>query len=277
MLAVIILVLVGGIFVSVASCFAMFMEVAFSPTVLPDRNDAGFVGLPILTGGNLHDWGKQLALDIASNEANRKRNGNAAVAMAVEVESAISKIVARMSAACPQVDSKVCSSCRCDVIPLTAPEALAIADDLRQRCSARTIENIRARARRNLQSNVRAPRQVSPSASNGICPLYSVDDGSCLAHAARPVYCRGRIVVSNVSSPIASPAADKTEDSFATTLGEGMLVGLASALGEAHYGQHIYELNGALAAALEDPDASRHWEEGEAVFASYGTIDGLVS
>ena len=277
MLPVLILVLVGGIFVTLASCFAMFIEVAFGPAVLPDRKDAGFVGLPILTGGNLHDWGKQLAFDIASKEANRKRNGNAAVAMASEVESAISKIVARMSSACRQVDSKVCSSCRCDVIPLTAPEALAIADDLRQRCSAHTIENIRARARRNLQSNVRAPGQESPTASDGICPLYDVDDGSCLAHPVRPVYCRGRVVVSNVSSTMASPAADRTEDSFATTLGEGMLVGLASALGEAHYGQRIYELNGALAAALEDPDASRHWVQGEAVFASCATIDSLVS
>ena len=56
-----------------------------------------------------------------------------------------------------------------------------------------------------------------------------------------------------------------------------MLVGLASALGEAHYERHIYELNGALAAALEDPDASQHWGKGEAVFAGCATIDSLVS
>jgi hypothetical protein len=277
MLAVLILVLIGGVLVSMALCFAIFIQVAFGPTVLPVRKDAGLVGLPILTGGNLHDWGKQLALDIASKEANRKRSGNAAVAMASEVESAISKVVARMSSACRQVDHKICSSCRCDVIPLTAPEALAIAEDLRQRCSARTIESIRARARRNLQSNVRAPGQEVPTASDGICPLYGVDDGCCLAHAARPVYCRGRDVVSNVSSTIASPAAERVEDSFAANLGEGMLVGLASALGEAHYEQHIYELNSALAAALEDPDASRHWVDNEAVFAGCATIDSLIS
>ena len=229
MLAVIILVLVVGIFVTVATCFAMFMEVAFSPIVLPNRNDAGLVGLPILTGGNLHDWGKRLALDIASSEANRKRNGNAAVAMASEVESAISKIVARMSQPAGKIDTKVCSSCRCDVIPLTAPEVLAIVEDLRQRCRREddrkhpdtsqaepAIERVGTKAKR------------SPSASDGICPLYCVDDGSCLAHAMRPVYCRGRIVVSNVSSTIASSEAERIEDSFATTLGEGMLIGLAS-------------------------------------------------
>ena len=72
-----------------------------------------------------------------------------------------------------------------------------------------------------------------------------------------------------------SPAAENIEKSFATTLGGGMLISIASALGKAHYDQHIYELNNALAAALEVPDASERWGEGEAIFAGCATIENL--
>ena len=153
MLAVLILVLAGGVFVTVALCFAMFIEVAFGPAVLPVRKDAGFVGLPILTGGNLHDWGKQLALDIASKEANRKRSGNAAVAMASEVESAISKVVARMSPPCRQAIVKSARVAVAMSFPLPHPRPWQSPKTCGSDVARRTIENIRARARRNLQSN----------------------------------------------------------------------------------------------------------------------------
>ncbi len=276
MLAVIFFVLAGGVLVTVTLCFVMFIQEAFGPGVSPVCQELELGGLPILTDGSLRDWGKRLALDIASKEAKRKRSGNAAVAMASEVESAISTVVARISSPRRQARGVDCSSCRCDIIPLTAPETLVITEDLRQRCSARTIENIRAQARRNLQPAPRVPGQEALSVAGAICPLFGVG-GCCLAHAARPVYCRGRDVACNVMPAAASPAAESIEKSFATTLGEGMLIGLASALGKAHYDQHIYELNSALAAALEVPGASQRWVEGEAIFAGCATIENLAS
>jgi len=275
MLAVLILVLAGGVLVTVVACLAVFIQEAFRPSVLPVRQEEGLLGLPILTDGSLRDWGKRLAIDVASKEAKRKCSGNAAVAMASEVESAMSTVVARMCPPRRQAGGELCSSCRCDVIPLTAPEALAIAEDLRERCSTRKIESIRARARRNLQSGPRVPEPKLLPECGGVCPLLGID-GCCLAHATRPVYCRGRDIARNVSSATASPATESIENSFATTLSEGMLIGLASALGEAHYEQQIYELNGALAAALEEPDAAKRWVNGEAVFAGCATIGILA-
>ncbi|MBI3839729.1 MAG: hypothetical protein HY288_17545 [Planctomycetia bacterium] len=269
MLAIVFLVLALGILATVILCSALFLEVAFAPGEREERVDLEPRALPILSGASLRDWGARLAAGIVSNEVARKRDQGAAEAIASNVERAMSAVVSRVFPPVQQPRREWCSSCRHDCVPVTAPEALAIADDLRRRCGSHMIERVRAQARRNSKS---AAGDETSCAANFVCPLFG-SGGCCIAHAVRPIYCRGRDVACNVLRPGEPAPADDIQKSFTTTLSEGVSSGLRTALKQASYDGQVYELSSALATALELPSASQRWAKGEAIFADCARVD----
>ncbi len=69
------------------------------------------------------------------------------------------------------------------------------------------------------------------------------------------------------SVPLAgSQAGVPNEDRHEKTVAEGIEIGLIQALKSAGLDSNIYELNSALAKALETPDAADRWARGEKVF-----------
>ncbi len=92
------------------------------------------------------------------------------------------------------------------------------------------------------------------------------------------MYCRGRELLSGAYTESAAPTDGPTAGgaippALARQVGEGMLAELSGALGRAQLDPRVYELNSALAVALDAPFASRRWASGEPIFAGCTTLN----
>ena len=101
------------------------------------------------------------------------------------------------------------------------------------------------------------------AAAGVTCPLRC-PDGKCAAAGVHPVVCCGRGTQTPGKNGDSLPVL---AEEFGATLGCGMVQGVSQALAEAGLDGHVYELNSALAAALETPDAADRWAKNEPVFA----------
>lgn len=137
------------------------------------------------------------------------------------------------------------------LIPVTPPEALAIADHLRRTQSAQQIDGILAIAVAQAAELAQHPGTANPPG----CALLA-GDGHCLAGPVRPVAC-------STSSEIAVGASESALPATASPATEGLYQGLRLA----GLDMTTYELNGAVAVALSAADAAERWQRHEPVFA----------
>ncbi len=269
MLEALLVALAVVVLLTIAAAVAVFFQEAFGPGPAPALLTPKVA--PPRRGAGLPDRPRNLANEFATSEARGNRAHPAAI-MAVAVKGAISAVAARIAPPGPARRHKGCAHCRGQAILITAPEAMAIAEDLRQQCGPQALQGIRDRAQRCAgQGTATAPQ------AGALCPLLDAG-GCCLVHATRPVFCRGRDIIGSMSDECSASGGDKSApsaplESLVAHLGEGMLIGLASALEDAHCDGRIYELNSALSAALGTPDSARRWTEGEPIFSACRTIE----
>jgi hypothetical protein len=146
-----------------------------------------------------------------------------------------------------------CPTCRFHMIGVTPPEALAIADSLRRTQPAAEVRRIHNLAIANVNRAEKLNREHYAAAKIA-CPLVGADD-SCLTFGERPLHCRGWCLHSDEDGDRCL-MADANADG-------GIVRGLNSAGLEGD----VYELNSALAVALETPDAAHRWGQAQEVFA----------
>jgi len=104
------------------------------------------------------------------------------------------------------------------------------------------------------------------------CPLQGRDHVCCV-YAARPLRCRILHAIS-ISKEMSAGTECRTaaqgngpdENRYEQTVAEGIELGVARALKSAGLSADVYELNSALATALETPDAAERWANGDNVF-----------
>ncbi|MSU64100.1 MAG: hypothetical protein EXS31_17185 [Pedosphaera sp.] len=157
------------------------------------------------------------------------------------------------------------------MVGVTAPEALSIAACLRKNRS-------RAEQQRIYELAVENAKKVAarvPGESDGAplpCALHG-HDHVCCAYGSRPLHCRplhaisiAKAIGGNNVPPSGSETATPDELGHERTVSEGIEMGLTRALESAGLDAKIYELNNALATALETPDAAERWAKGENVF-----------
>jgi hypothetical protein len=244
---------------------------AFQPITISDGTDQA--DMPILCGDDLRAWAEQRAFRLVSTRARQARSGLVEPStLAMVVEDTLSRVIARVFPPHRKRYAHSCTMWRDDVIPVTAPEVLAIAETLRQRFRPRTVETIAAKARQNLQ--VSQNLQHKACLARAHCPLSGAG-GCCVAYASRPLYCRGRDACISMRSAADGDTAGANANvhGVASILSEGMLWGTAMALRDTGYDGQIYELSSSLAVALETPTASQRWAAGEAVFAGCSKIE----
>jgi hypothetical protein len=145
---------------------------------------------------------------------------------------------------------------------------LLIADHVRRTWSPTDQAALLERAR---AANQRT-RGLDPDAhllARQRCPLLA-SDGTCAAHAMRPLGCRGW---NSRSAELCRESVEAGDgDINVTAIGEIVLVSGAVRSGvEAGLEQHqlfsdLVELTGALVIALEHPDAAERYLAGEALF-----------
>ena len=156
-------------------------------------------------------------------------------------------------------------------VGITALEAIAIAEHVRATLPPKRREAILRQARDSADRAATRQRGEAP-----VCALQG-EDCVCLAWNTRPLRCRPQhaSTLANGRGPGAAkgsgpaelePHEDVSPSSHARLVAEGVEEGVVRALEEAGFDGKVYELNSALAVALETPDVAERWAAGEDVF-----------
>lgn len=226
---------------------------------------------PFMRGGALRDWAATTAEELARIRLTGKRTGVMAVQLATEVEEGAVHAMLPLAKQAELERIVACPETGQGMVALTAPEALAIAAHLRKNRSQAEQRRIHDLAVANSKKIL--PRTGDDSDLPPLpCPLQAKDN-VCYAYAARPLGCRplhamsvakgmGCRSVQLSGSQAETPGEEQHEQSVA----QGIEIGLTRALKSAGLDANVYELNSALAKALETHDAAGRWANGENIF-----------
>lgn len=242
MFGLVLLAIVASALLLGGTLFLMFAETAAgSPRPLHHLT------LPLLSGNALRQWATErsrgMTLKWLVSHPDRKHSDFLARRIEADAGQLLDQAIFRESPAARGLQ-------RCQesmsVPQVTAPEAFAIADEIRK-----------------LPQSMLLPisRHVAAAAKSGTggCPLMT-SQGMCLCAIARPLGCRGRCLAGFDSSADAA--------AWATTLEDGLSEGLQQELNTAGLDATRYDLNQALAAILPDARVEMHWRKGEPLLAS---------
>jgi len=266
MFGILVIALLVGLLALFVLVAIAFLEVAFA-----DRHGTRASPLrkwqpPLVTGDQLLTWAASVARATASKQllAPRTKHTAKQLANAIYKGSAYAISQSPDSVAQPKPN---CPSCRNRMIGVTAPEALAIADEIRRTRPKLEARRIRNRAAENAEAVASLDHEQYEQA-HIVCPLLGKDD-SCVAFDARPLHCRGWCLFSGEDGDHCLLAVSDVGslDSHAYTVGRGAEDGLSESLESAGLDGNVYELNSALSTALDKADAAWQWAAGKPVFA----------
>lgn len=232
---------------------------SYAPAVVTVRRR-----LPLLAGSDLKNWAAGEARQVVTRFARRPRKAESPIALAHEVEALASEVIEQVASADSKAPANRCLQRRREPIAVTAPETLAIVDDLRRRLPKRELRKVLDLAKTNAQELAAAAVRQDAAVELPICPLLS-EGGCCLTNESRPIQCRGNC--SGCAPADAAVTQEQSDASFVAAVEEGVAEGLSEALAAAGWDGRRYELNSALARGLEFPDAASRWSRGEAIFA----------
>ena len=224
---------------------------------------------PFLGGEALRDWAAARAEGLAQKRLAGQRTGKTAGQLATEMEDSAMQAMLPLAeredleriVACPETGQ--------GRVGVTAHEALAIAGHIRKTKSQAEQQRIYELALENAKTIASvATDNLAPSP----CALQGKDHVCCV-FAQRPLRCRplhaislARELGSPSASPTRSPGEAPNASGYEQLIAQGVELGTARALKSAGLDANIYELNSALATALESPDAAERWAKGETVF-----------
>lgn len=161
-----------------------------------------------------------------------------------------------------------CTWCCYFTVDVRPVEVFAILDFLERTFTAEEKARVyseahaNAAALKNLNESARATRNVK-------CPFLS--EGRCTIYAARPQTCRNYHAtdVAGCRQAYEDPGDADIDPDFAPYVyqaGGAHVEAFSTAMSEAGYDVNAYELNGALVAALTQPDARKRFESKQPPF-----------
>jgi hypothetical protein len=219
---------------------------------------------PFLKSRAARDWAAAATEASVRDELAGQATGKSIVNLAREVEEgALHAMLPRASeadlertVACPEEGQ--------GIFGITIPEALALADHLRETHSVAEQREIEALARANSrQLGVALHHRAALPVLQ--CPLQGAHH-ICCAYPVRPLHCRPLLAVPVAQAISTREAAEAVPANYEAEVARGVELGLRRGLQAAGLDARVYEFNGALARALEVPDAAERWAKGEDVF-----------
>lgn len=256
MLPTLMIFLVAATLLVVAVFCLMFFSVAFAG---PAGATAGGTPEnwqpPRDSDDTLVHWAARMAASVTRQRLSLGRSSATAMELAKELYAGTSEAIEQL-----REEEAQCSA-RChEMIGVMAPEALAVADDLRSRLNPAETERIRSRANENAALAKSLSREEY-AAAHVTCPLLT-SDGTCAAYAFRPLFCR-----TDCADCQGQEGEPPRRTVSASALARGIERGLTKSLAKAGVDANRYELSSALVVALSAPDVSKRWANGESVFA----------
>ena len=162
-----------------------------------------------------------------------------------------------------------CQLCCSMPVMVLAHEAFALAEWLREHFAPAALDAVREKARGNSQ-RTRALGFEARSRTNLPCPLLGTE-GECTAYEARPAQCRKfhSVSLETCRASYARPDDDSilTPEHAAVAHNASVIITQArNAAQAAGFDSDVYDLNVALAEALDNPKARRRWRDGKKAF-----------
>ncbi|MEX0675925.1 MAG: hypothetical protein WD063_02540 [Pirellulales bacterium] len=264
---IVIVFLLVSLLVVFAAVACAFLEIALAgpQSVRESSETLRWWRPPLVRGDDLLAWATATATAVTKRRLTRPRSQNTAEQLATDIYEGTTYAIAQSPSAADQREPE-CPSCRQQMIGVTPPEVLAIADAIRRSKPRWQAHRIHDRAMRNA-TTIRDMDRKQYEQAPVVCPLLA-GDGSCAAFNARPVRCRGwcRLCGEDRDRNLAAGGDAAQLDAPAHTIGRGAEEGLSRALESAGLDGKVYELNGALVLALDTPGAAVRWAAGEPVF-----------
>lgn len=224
---------------------------------------------PFLGGNALREWAADTTEKMVRERLAGERTGEAVSKLATDLEAATDHAMLPSAESADLVRVVACPSTGQGRVGVTIPEVLAVADQIRKQESAEGQKRIHDQALANAQKIANASpedREPPPCALQG--PGHV-----CCTFAERPLHCRPlhAVIVAREASERGQTAApyrdlEVGEIGHQKAVGDGVQEGLSRAIKSAGLDAKRYELNSALAIALEHPDAAERWGRGEDVF-----------
>ena len=215
---------------------------------------------PITRYPKLRSWAAKVSESVTQKHLSQRLTKSTPTRLAEEVLQGTTFAIQQIPYLGIEAGRDACPNRNGGQLGVTVPEVLAIADKIRanptesNRIHAAAIENIRLLAKND---------RVEAEDPTIVCPLLTVN-GDCAVCGLRPVHCRTSLHLCGV---VPESNAETLEEA-ARQLGVGVEAGLSQGLDAAGLDGNQYELNSALAVALETADASERWSQDEDVFAN---------
>jgi hypothetical protein len=226
---------------------------------------------PFLRGEALRNWAATTAEQLAKKRLTGTRTGATAARLAAEVAEGAMHAMLPTAGSSELERIMACPETGQGMVGVTAPEALAIAAYLRKnrsRAEQQRIYDLAVENAKKIAVRARGEGDAPPLP----CPLHG-ESHVCCVYGTRPLRCRPLHAISiakdirrNSAPPAGSQAEAPDEKGHEQTVAQGIELGLTRALKSAGLDAGIYELNSALATALEAPDVAERWAKGENVF-----------
>ena len=214
-----------------------------------------------IQGAPLREWAADVAENFTAARLRSEDVSRAARNITAELGAHVTQAMLPSARSSDWERVVPCDGERPATMGVTPLEAIALASELRVRLSPREQRSVLETARSNVARLMAQPADRPPR--NLPCPMRAASR-ICNAYSVRPLACRARHAMA-VATAIGARgvAAD-----HAPTVLEGAIAGFTRALQASGRDANRYELNGALVAAFETPDAAMRWAGGEAIFAS---------
>jgi hypothetical protein len=218
-------------------------------------------------GPQLRVWAEKVSRAVTQKILSRSRSRRVPVQLAEEILAGADYAINHVPNLGVDVFGQRCRNREACRMAVTAPEALAIADEIRGDLAV--VRQVRELATQNLRDLARCD---GDDAIHSLpCPLLT-EAGKCAAFRARPLPCRSRCHLMGYASEEDAAILE----SIGRELGAGIAEGLSHGLADAGRDGSLYEFNSALLAAIERADASERWMRGEDVFAGCTRVDGAL-
>jgi Fe-S-cluster containining protein len=262
-----------------------------TPSAPDDANPAP-IDLPDYAPAGMSDDLKSRLLQVYARTRDRQIGNTASTLRASADPAQVSenvvadafRLTANMVDASPAKPSyacgKGCSWCCHQQVRVSGPEAIGIADALRDAYPPEWLATLHRMIAQRVERIADLPTVRAYLEARLPC-AFLAGDGGCAVYEWRPIVCRGYHSLSRSACQekyvdLAQPAPPI--DSYAHMAANAVLHGVSAAVAAAGKDGRLYELHGAVLRALDTPDAARRWAQGEDIFAgcklsvsTYGT------
>ena len=164
-----------------------------------------------------------------------------------------------------------CWFCCTQMVAVTIPEVLRLADHIRATYSSEDREKLEERMKGYMEATAAWHMGDDSKKPRYVCPLLRIEDGACNVWLERPIICRAfnstdhNACIAKRDDPVNDPAVPQIMGQFHSA---NSRTGMRRALKKHGLENELHEMIPALITALENEDAAERYLAGEPLFES---------